>query len=378
MKRRPKKRSQKKRSQKRRWPMAEADPFKPAEAPSIENAPKRAAKTRAKRLRLLGMLVIPALIAGTALVWWFGKPNEVSTDNAYVKQDIVSIAGEVNGLVVAVNVRENQQVKAGDVLFRIDPSSFQVAMRQADAQIAAAQANVTALTADVGANAANIAGARDDLALAQSQFTREKALLDRGFNTRARMDEAQHAVAAARDRLASVSAEVAKAQAQLANGAQVPGLNPQIAAAQATRAKAALDISRTEVRAPVSGRVTQVNRLQIGQMVFAGVPMLSIVREGGARVEANFKETDLGRMRAGQPAEVRLDAYPGLKLKGHVDSIGVGTGSEFSLLPAQNATGNWVKITQRVPVRIAIDSSSGDRPLIAGLSAIVTVHVDKR
>jgi len=358
--------------------MAEADPFKPAEAPSIENAPRRAAKTRAKRLRLIGMLLIPALIAGTALVWWFGRPNEVSTDNAYVKQDIVSIAGEVNGLVVAVNVRENQQVKTGDVLFRIDPSTFQVAMRQADAQIAAAQANVTALTADVGANAANIAGARDDLALAQSQFTREQALLDRGFNTRARMDEAQHAVAAARDRLASVSAEVAKAQAQLANGAQVPGLNPQIAAAQATRAKAALDISRTEVRAPVSGRVTQVNRLQIGQMVFAGVPMLSIVREGGARVEANFKETDLGRMRAGQPAEVRLDAYPGLKLKGHVDSIGAGTGSEFSLLPAQNATGNWVKITQRVPVRIAIDGSSGDRPLIAGLSAIVTVHVDKR
>jgi membrane fusion protein (multidrug efflux system) len=256
-------------------------------------------------------------------------------------------------------------------------------MRQADAQIAAAQANVTALTADVGANAANIAGVRDDLALAEAQYAREKALLDRGFNTRARMDEAVHAVAAARDRLASVSAEVAKAQAQLANGAQVPGLNPQIAAAQATRAKAALDLSRTEVRAPVSGRITQVTRLQVGQMVFAGVPMLSIVREGGARVEANFKETDLNRMRPGQPAEIKLDAYPGLKLKGHVDSIGAGTGSEFSVLPAQNATGNWVKVTQRVAVRIAIDSSSAaakteDRPLIAGLSANVTVHVAKR
>jgi membrane fusion protein (multidrug efflux system) len=189
------------------------------------------------------------------------------------------------------------------------------------------------------------------------------------------MDEAQHAVAAARDRLASVAAEVQKARAQLATGAQVPGQNPQVAAAQATRAKAALDLTRTVVRAPVSGRVTQVTRLQIGQMVFTGVPMLSIVREGGARVEANFKETDLAHMRPGQPAEVKLDAYPGLKLKGHVDSIGAGTGSEFSVLPAQNATGNWVKVTQRVPVRIAIDGSSGDRPLIAGLSANVTVHV---
>ncbi|WP_072382723.1 HlyD family secretion protein [Novosphingobium sp. NDB2Meth1] len=354
--------------------MAEADPFKPAAAAETSAAERRKA-TRTKRLRLVGMLVIPALIVGGALYWWFGQPGEVSTDNAYVKQDIVSIAGEVTGLVVDVKVRENQQVKAGDVLFRIDPTSYEVAIRQADAQIAGAQAHMTALEADVGANAADLAAARDDLALAESQYAREKALLDRGFNTRARIDEAQHAVAVARDRLGSIRAEVEKARAQLATGAQVPGLNPQVAAAQATRAKAALDLTRTVVRAPVSGRVTQVTRLQLGQMVFTGVPMLSIVREGGARVEANFKETDLAHMRPGQPAEVKLDAYPGLKLKGHVDSIGAGTGSEFSVLPAQNATGNWVKVTQRVPVRIAIDSSSGDRPLIAGLSANVTVHV---
>lgn len=356
--------------------MAEADPFKPAAA-EVAVAERRKA-TRAKRLRLVVMLLVPALVVGGTLLWWFGSPGEVSTDNAYMKQDIVSIGGEVNGLVVAVNVRENQQVKAGDVLFRIDPSAFEVAIRQADAQIAAAQANVTALSADVGANAANLAGARDDLALAEAQYAREKALSERGFNTRARMDEAQHAVASARDRLAAVGAEVSKARAQLATGAQVPGLNPQIAAAQAMRAKAALDLTRTVVRAPVSGRVTQVNRLQVGQMVFTGVPMLSIVRAGGARVEANFKETDLARMRPGQPAEVTLDAYPDLRLKAHVDSIGAGTGSEFSVLPAQNATGNWVKVTQRVPVRIAIDSSSGDRPLIAGLSANVTVHVGSK
>jgi membrane fusion protein (multidrug efflux system) len=362
--------------------MAEADPFKPAEHSAelvkSETASANLTATRRKRLRLVAMLLVPALIIGGAMFYWFGSPNAVSTDNAYVKQDIVSIAGEVNGLIVAVNVHENQQVKAGDLLFRIDPASFNVAIRQADAQIASAQAHVTALQADVGVNSADVAAARDDLALAEAQYAREKALLDRGFNTRARMDEAQHTVASARDRLGSVAAEIAKARAQLADGAQVPGLNPQIAAAQATRAKAALDLARTEVRAPVTGRVTQVNRLQTGQMVFTGVPMLSIVREGGARVEANFKETDLARMRAGQVADVRLDAYPGLTLKGHVDSIGAGTGSEFSVLPAQNATGNWVKVTQRVPVRIAIDSSSGDRPLIAGLSANVTVHVGKR
>ena len=111
-------------------------------------------------------------------------------------------------------------------------------------------------------------------------------------------------------------------------------------------------------------------------MAFPGVPMVSVVKDDGARVEANFKETDLGHIRAGQPAEVTLDAYPGLVLKGHVDSIGAGTGSEFSVLPAQNATGNWVKVVQRVPVRIAIDSHS-DRPLIAGLSSNVTIHTGK-
>ncbi len=358
--------------------MAEGDPFKPAEGATKGAGAAGAGLARTKWLRRIGLFLIPVLIVGGALIWWFGNPDAISTDNAYVKQDIVSIAGEVNGLVIAVGVHENQQVRAGEVLFRIDPSAFAVAMQQADAQIAAAQANVTALTADVGANAANIAGARDDLVLAEAQFAREKALLDRGFNTRARMDQALHGVASARDRVALVAAEVAKAQAQLANGAQVPGLNPQIAAAQATRAKAALDMARTEVRAPVAGRITQVARLQVGQMVFAGVPMLSIVRAGGARVEANFKETDLDRIRSGQPAAVTLDAYPGLRLKGHVDSIGAGTGSEFSVLPAQNATGNWVKVTQRVPVRIALDGSSGEKPLIAGLSAHVTVHVGQR
>ena len=230
------------------------------------------------------------------------------------------------------------------------------------------------MQAEVGANAADLAGARDDLALAQATYAREKALMDKGFNTRARMDEAQHAVASARDHLFSIEASVEKARAALAQGAQVPGVNPAIAAADATRAKAALDLARTVVRAPANGVVTQTSRLHVGQMVFPGVPMVSLVRDGGARVEANFKETDLNHMRPGQAADVEFDAYPGLKLRGHVDSVGAGTGSEFSVLPAQNATGNWVKVIQRVPVRIAIDGKS-DRPLIAGLSSTVTVHV---
>ncbi|WP_408590941.1 HlyD family secretion protein [Novosphingobium sp.] len=356
--------------------MAEADPFPAKDTPALQAAAAHVQRTRARRSRLALMVAGPIIVIGIALWYWFGHQGEVETDNAYLKQDMVSVAGELTGLVTSVNVRENQHVNAGDVLFTIDPSNFKVAIDQADAQIANAQSRIIALQADVGANAADLAGARDDVALAEANFARAKALLDRGFNTRANMDQAQHAVASARDRMFSIEAEVEKARAQLAQGAQVPGVNPAVAAARASRAKATLDLHRTVVRAPAAGIVTQVSRLQVGQMVFPGVPMATVMRDGGTRVDANFKETDLNHMRAGQKADIRLDAYPGLKLTGHVDSIGAGTGSEFSVLPAQNATGNWVKVIQRVPVRIAIDSKS-DRPLIAGLSATVTVHVGK-
>lgn len=356
--------------------MAEADPFPPHTTTAAQAASDDIGATRSKRMRTVLMILGPVAAVAGGLWYWFGNPGVVETDNAYIKQDIVAVAGEVSGLITQVKVRDNQHVKAGDVLFTIDPSTFTATVQQADAQIATAQARVTALNADVAAKAADVAAAGDDLALAQANLAREKALMDKGFNTRARMDAAEHAVAVARDKIVSIRAEVEQARAELANGAQVPGVNPAIAAAQANRAKATLDIERTVVRAPADGIVTQVSRLQVGQMVFPGVPMLSIVRDGSARVEANFKETDLNHMRPGQPAEIEIDAYPGLKLKGHVDSIGAGTGSEFSVLPAQNATGNWVKVIQRVPVRIAIDSKS-ERPLIAGLSSDVTVHVGK-
>ncbi len=351
--------------------MAEADPVT-LPNPQAELEVPAEAPRRGGWGRKLMMFGVPIVVVAGALAWWFGSPGEVATDNAYLKLDIVSVGSEVPGNIVKVNVRENQLVKKGDVLFEIDPTDYKIAIAQADAQIAAAQARITALDADVAASAADLAGARDDLALAQANYRREKELMDRGFNTRARMDAATHAVASARDNLSALQAEVAKSRAQLATGAQVPGVDPQVAAGRAAREKAQAALGRTVVRAPVSGRVVQVSRLQVGQAAVAALPMLSIVRDDDARVEANFKETDLDAIRPGQKAEIRVDAYPDLKLTGHVDSIGSGTGSEFSVLPAQNATGNWVKITQRVPVRIAIDSPS-TRPLISGLSVDVTV-----
>ena len=321
------------------------------------------------------MLLGPIVLIGGALWYWFGRPGEIDTDNAYVKQDIVSVAAEISGQVTSVRVRENQHVHAGDVLFTINPANFEASVTSADAQIATAQARITALQADVHANTIDIASARDDLALAQANYDRGKQLMDRGFNTRASMDEAQHAVAAAHDKVASLEAAAARAQAQLATGSQVPGQNPGVAMARATRARAELDLARTVVRAPADGIAVQVTRLQVGQMAFPGVPMASVVKDDGTRIEANVKETDLGHVRIGQRAEVAIDAYPGLLLKGHVDSIGAGTGSEFAVLPAQNATGNWVKVVQRLPVRIAFDKAPPEVVSRAGLSAKITVDV---
>ena len=360
--------------------MADADPTPPQEAETIEPTDKVETETEARPPRRWGrlvlMLVVPlALIAGG--VWyWMGQQGKVSTDNAYVKQDMVAVSAEIGGRITEVLVAEGDLVEAGQLLFRIDAEPYQLQINQADAAIAGAQANVTTLQNDSALTGVDIAAAREDIAFAQSRFERQQQLWDRGFTTRADYDAAQHAVAQATEALHQAEARQREARARLSTGSAVPGENPQVAAARAQRASAELNLRRTEVFAPGAGRVAQADRLQVGQQVLPNLPVLTLVEGTSTYVEANFKETDLADMRVGQRAEVRFDAYPDLALRGHVASIGAGTGSEFSVLPAQNATGNWVKVTQRVPVRIVLDEDS-PRDLIAGLSTEVTVFTDE-
>jgi membrane fusion protein (multidrug efflux system) len=200
-------------------------------------------------------------------------------------------------------------------------------------------------------------------------------LLGRGFTTRSRYDQALHDVQEARERLANAQASAASARSALAAGGTAS--QPAVQAALVAREQALLNLARTEIRAPADGTISQTDRLQVGAAVVSGIPVVTVVRGATAYVEANYKETDLANMYVGQPASVEIDAYPGLEICGHVASIGAGTGSQFSILPAQNANGNWVKVTQRVPVRIAMDCDPG-RPLIAGLSADVTVDTRDR
>jgi membrane fusion protein (multidrug efflux system) len=353
--------------------MAEADP-RIAESAALEVAP---AKPKRRWGRLALMLSVPLLLLIGAVGYWLSLQGKVSTDNAYVQLDKVSVSAEVGGKIVAVMVRENQQVRAGDLLFRIDPQPYMLKLAQADAAIATAQASEIAAASDSDLSGAEIAAAREAVAFARSTQARQEALWQRGFTTKADWEAARHATAQAEESLRLAQAQSHEAAAKLASGSQVPGVYPQIAAARAQRSLTQFDLGRTEVRAPVGGTVSQADRLHVGQEMVTGLPVVTIVADGTGYVEANFKETDLAEMRVGQAAEVRFDAYPGLVLRGHVASIGAGTGSEFSVLPAQNATGNWVKVTQRVPVRIALDEAS-PRRLIAGLSSRVTVFVDGR
>ena len=357
--------------------MADADPRIDMDAATpLDVAPEQPTKRPRRWLRLVLMLGVPLMVIGVAAYFWATSGRFVSTDNAYVSQDKVSVATEVAGRIVEVRVRENQIVKAGDLLFRIDPAPYRIALAQANAAIAGAEVQLETLRTSYQGTGADIVAARDRIAAAQEDYTRQAALMNRGFTTRARFEQAQHSLEQARAGLASAQAEAAEARSRLATGAAVPGENPQIAAARVQRDRALLDLSRTEVRAPVGGQVSQADRLQLGQMMTPGLPAVTIVADQRSWVEANFKETDLAHMRVGQPAEITFDAYPDVKLRGHVASIGAGTGSEFSVLPAQNANGNWVKVTQRVPVRIAVDGRS-PRQLIAGLSADVRVDIRK-
>jgi membrane fusion protein (multidrug efflux system) len=304
--------------------------------------------------------------------YWLTSGKSVSTDDAQIKQDIVSVSAQVTGPVQQVFVRNGAQVKKGDILFQIDPAPFRVALENAQAQLAAARLQTTQLKTQAAGTGADITGSEANLKIKENALARQQALLKQGFTTRADYEDALNSVKTAEQQLADARARAANAQAAIA-----PGQQPQIAQAQAAVDKATLDLSRTTVRAPMDGIVENADNLQVGQMAAEGLGMLSLVHSKTAWVEANFKEKEVGRMVPGQRAEIEVDAYSGQKFPAHVQSIGAGTGSEFSLLPAQNANGNWVKVTQRVPVRIAFDGHPS-KPMIAGLSVTARVYFDNK
>ena len=335
-------------------------------------------------LIILAIVVVLLILGG--LIWWFATRNQVSTDDAYTDGDAVTIAPKVSGYVVVMNLGDNKFVHKGDLLISIDPRDYQAQLDQANAQLglAKAQLNAAQVQLDIARvqYPAQLTQAKAQEQSAQANLVQTRAAYERQRAVDVRATSQQN-IDTATAQQKNALANVAQAQAQVKTASLVP---QQISQAQATVEErrqdvhqaeaqveaAALNLSCTELRAPADGWVTKRN-VQYGTFLQAGTSIFSLVTTT-VWVTANFKESQLERMRPGDSVDVSVDAYPNLKLHGHVDSIQLGSGSRFSAFPAENATGNFVKIVQRVPVKILIDSGlQPDLPLPLGLSVVPKV-----
>ncbi|MDQ6436128.1 HlyD family secretion protein [Mesorhizobium sp. LHD-90] len=329
-------------------------------------------KRRGKRLVL--MFALPLLLAaGGAYVWVTGGRYQ-ETDNANLQQAIVSIAAQKAGRVVETHVVDNGMVKSGDVLFVIDPQPYRIALEQADAALAAARLSVEQLRSAYSQAIAQEHVASGEVTYMKTEFARQSDLAGKGISSRALLDQAQRNLTKARDEEEAAREAVGGALAALGGKPDLAtDSHPSVLAAVAARDKAAWDLEQTTVRAPADGMISQAASFKLGELIGENTPLFSLVETDEAWVDANFKETQLTHMKPGQTAEIELDTYPGQPIKATVEAIGAGTGAEFSLLPAQNATGNWVKVTQRIPVRLKVDTGDTDLALRTGMSADVTV-----
>jgi membrane fusion protein, multidrug efflux system len=343
-----------------------------AATPAPERRPRR---RRALRPLLLG--VLPALAALVGLYWYATSGRYVSTENAYVKADIVAVSPDVDGRVVAVEVVENQRVSKGDVLFRIDPEPFRIALERAEAQIMAVRHDIEGSRAEFHQVEAEIAEAQERVRFFEQQARRQRELEGRGISTQASLDEAEMELAASRQQMAALREKIRTVLAELGGDpASAVELHPDFREAEAERDMAALDLDDTLVVAPVDGIVSRMS-LQPGEWVDEGEPAFSIVDPASLWIEANLKETQLEHVAVGQRVAVEVDAYPGAVWRGEVASISPATGAEFALIPPQNATGNWVKVVQRLPVRIAVQPAENQPPLRAGMTVAVAIDTER-
>jgi membrane fusion protein (multidrug efflux system) len=330
-------------------------------------------RSRRKRARRVLMLAAPVAVAIGALYFYLTGGRYESTENASLQTGMVAISPSIAGKVVSIEVKENQHVRAGDVLFRIEPDQYRAAVEQAQAELADARTDVGSTQADYDEAMSQVSAAEARYTYTQSEVARQGSLVKEGISSRQQYDSAVTDAHTAQDAIAAAKAKAESLRAALSgNVSGPPDDQPKVKRAVAQLDQAKINYGYTEVRAPKDGIVTRVNQLQVGNYVTPGRPVFMLTGLS-YWVEANFKENQLQYMRVGQPATVKVDAFPDHKLKGHVSSFSPGTGSSFSILPAENATGNWVKVVQRLPVEIAIDDAPGDLPMSAGLSVEVDV-----
>lgn len=347
-----------------------------ADVPSESLAEAPPNDLRARRLRRPLMIAGPVLVLGVAAFLYVTGGRYESTDDAYVRAAQIAISANVPGRVSEIAVRDNQQVRRGDLLFRLDDRPFHIAVEEAQARLASARLEVEALKATYRQRLADRASAQATLDYQSSELERQQSLLEPGISSRAQVEKAQVARDAARQQLEAAREQITAVLANLGGDPDIAADDhPSVQQAQAALDRAQLNVSYTEIRAPADGIVTKVEQLQAGDYLNAATPAFALVSSQNVWIEANFKEVQLTHLQPGQQAQVRIDAYPDHELTATVVSVSPGTGTEFSLLPAENASGNWVKVVQRLPVRLELDTAASV-PLRAGLSA--NVEVDTR
>jgi len=364
-------------------PDTRPDPETLAEAPPVSDpAPVVQAAdptpTRRSRLRLPLLLAAPIVAVAVGLFFYLSGGRYQSTDNGYIQAGLVPVAASVSGPVAAVMVHNNQRVRAGEVLFRIDAAPFQAAVDEAAAELANARTQVSSLRANYREGEAGLAAARARLAYATREAARQKSLLAEGISSQNQYDQAVLAAQTARQQIQTSVQQNAGVAATLTGSVDAPtAAQPAVQRAEAALERARLNLGYTVVRAAQDGIVTKVDQLQRGSYVTAAKPVFTLA---GTRlwVEGNFKEDQLNHMRVGQRATFHVDAFPDLALTGRLTSFSPGTGNSFALLPAENATGNWVKVVQRLPVEFSIDRLPPNVPLHAGLSVEVEVDTGHR
>ncbi|HSS15131.1 MAG TPA: HlyD family secretion protein [Rhizomicrobium sp.] len=338
---------------------------------------------KARLRRILMVWGVAVFLAIAAFVYLTGG-RYVTSDDSYVHANKLMVSTDVSGLVKSVNVREGQQVKAGDILFTLDPKPFEIALENAKANLASTVQDVESTRAMYRAATGQIAAQAAQLNVSKQTYARYQALAGQNAIAAMQVDTQHAAVLSAQATLASLQQTAATQLAKLGgNPSQPAERTPDYLKAKAAVDETQRQLDHTVVRAPFAGTVGEVDSLQPGTLVISAMSAFTTTSAVGLIgkdiwISSDMKETDLTHVRPGAPVEMTVDTYPGCKWKGHVDSVSAGSDSSFSALPAENASGNWVKVVQRIPVRVAIDRSECDRPLRAGMSTVITIDTGKR
>ena len=330
------------------------------------------------RLILICLLIaVPALVIIAALTFWLQGGRYASTENAYVKADIAQIASEVQGRIAALTIRDHATVAQGEVLVRLDPEPYRLALAKAEAELDSARSAIEQLKVSLRESKAEHKEAQSRMLYLEVQAKRQHDLAERGVSPATKIELADSEALQARDRVSMLRERIARVEAALGGNPERPTDSyAAVREKMALRDRAALDLAYTEIKAPRAGVVVNF-KLQPGEQIKAQTPLFSIVSDRRPWVEANFKETDLTNVVVGQKATVVLDIYPDITWDAEVESISPATGAEFAILPPQNASGNWVKVVQRLPVRLRLIERQGEPALRAGMTAWVSIDTQR-